>query len=50
MRADRADVINAAATRDQVTFVTSRGSRVVGVVSVAAAEQAVGDADTAAAG
>jgi hypothetical protein len=35
-----ADVINAAATRDQVTFVTSRGRRVAGVVSVAAAERA----------
>jgi prevent-host-death family protein len=40
LRADLADVINAAATRDQVTFVTSRGRRVAGVVSVAAAEQA----------
>jgi prevent-host-death family protein len=54
LRADLADVINAAATRDQVTFVTSRGRRVAGVVSVSAAEQAVGpdgqadgDADTA---
>ena len=42
LRADLADVINAAATRDQVTFVTSRGRRVAGVVSIAAAEQAVG--------
>ncbi|MBV9379450.1 MAG: type II toxin-antitoxin system prevent-host-death family antitoxin [Streptosporangiaceae bacterium] len=42
LRADLADVINAAATRDQVTFVTSRGRRVAGVVSVAAAEQAAG--------
>ena len=40
LRAALADVINAAATRDQVTFVTSRGRRVAGVVSVAAAEQA----------
>jgi prevent-host-death family protein len=40
LRADLADVINAAATRDQVTFVTSRGRRIGGVVSVAAAEQA----------
>jgi prevent-host-death family protein len=50
LRADLADVINAAATRDQVTFVTSRGRRVAGVVSVAAAEQAAGpdgDAGTA---
>ncbi len=54
LRADLADVINAATTRDQVTFVTSRGRRVAGVVSVAAAEPAVGeggqadgDADTA---
>jgi len=42
LRADLADVINAAATRDQVTFVTSRGRRVAGVVSVAAAERAAG--------
>ena len=42
LRADLADVINAASTRDQVTFVTSRGRRVVGVVSVAAAERAAG--------
>ena len=27
LRADLADVINAASTRDQVTFVTSRGRR-----------------------
>jgi prevent-host-death family protein len=40
LRAGLADVINAAATRDQVTFVTSRGRRIAGVVSVAAAEQA----------
>ena len=43
LRADLADVINAASTRDQVTFVTSRGRRVAGVVSVAAAEQAVSE-------
>ena len=42
LRADLADVINAAGTRDQVTFVTSRGRRVAAVVSVAAAEQAAG--------
>lgn len=42
LRACLADVINAAATRGQVTFVTSRGRRVAGVVSVATAEQAVG--------
>ncbi len=42
LRSDLADVINAAATRGQVTFVTSRGRRVAGVVSVAAAEQAAG--------
>lgn len=54
LRAGLADVINAAATRDQVTFVTSRGRRVAGVVSVATAEQAADtdgqaddDADTA---
>ena len=48
LRADLADVINAAATRDQVTFVTSRGRRIAGVVSVAAAEQAVGAGSQAA--
>jgi prevent-host-death family protein len=42
LRAGLADVINAAATRDQVTFVTSRGRRIAGVVSVAAAERAAG--------
>jgi prevent-host-death family protein len=42
LRADLAGVINAAATRGQVTFVTSRGRRVAGLVSVAAAEQAAG--------
>ena len=53
LRAGLADVINAAGTRDQVTFVTSRGRRVAAVVSVAVAEaaaedsQAAGDADTA---
>ena len=40
LRADLADVINAASTRGQVTFVTSRGRRVAGVVSVAAAAPA----------
>jgi prevent-host-death family protein len=43
LRADLADVINAAGTRDQVTFVTSRGRRVAAVVSVTVAEQAAGD-------
>jgi prevent-host-death family protein len=42
LRADLADVINAAGTRDQVTFVTSRGRRVAAVVSVSVAEQAAG--------
>jgi prevent-host-death family protein len=45
LRACLADVINTAATRGQVTFVTSRGRRVAGVVSVAAAEQAAAGAD-----
>ena len=40
LRASLADVINAAATRNQATFVTSRGRRVAAVVSVTAAEQA----------
>jgi prevent-host-death family protein len=43
LRADLADVINAAGTRDRVTFVTSRGRRVAAVVSVAAGEQAAGE-------
>ena len=43
LRATLADVINAAATRNHVTFVTSRGRRVAAVVSVAAAEQAAVD-------
>jgi prevent-host-death family protein len=43
LRASLADVINAAATRNHVTFVTSRGRRVAAVVSVAAAEQAAVD-------
>jgi prevent-host-death family protein len=43
LRADLADVINAAGTRDQVTFVTSRGRRVAAVVSVAAGERSAGD-------
>ena len=53
LRAELADVINAAGMRDQVTFVTSRGRRVAAVVSVAVAEaatedsQAAGDAATA---
>ena len=53
LRAELADVINAAGMRDQVTFVTSRGRRVAAVVSVAVAEgatedsQAAGDATTA---
>lgn len=42
LRADLADVINAAAVHDQVTFVTSRGRRLAAVVSVTAAEQAAG--------
>jgi prevent-host-death family protein len=43
LRADLADVINAAGMRNQVTFVTSRGRRVAAVVSVTAGEQAVGE-------
>ena len=40
LRADLADVISAAGTRGQVTFVTSRGRRVAAVVSVTAGERA----------
>ena len=53
LRAELADVINAAGMHGQVTFVTSRGRRVAAVVSVAIAEgaeevrQADGDAGTA---
>jgi prevent-host-death family protein len=52
LRADLADVINAAGMHNQVTFVTSRGRRVAAVVSVAIAEtatendQVAGDAAT----
>ena len=38
--ANLAAMINAAGTRDQVTFVTSSGRRVAAVVSAAIAEQA----------
>ena len=43
LRAELADVINAAGMRDQVTFVTSRGRRIAAVVSVAVAQRAEGD-------
>jgi prevent-host-death family protein len=43
LRAELADVINAAGMHDQVTFVTSRGRRVAAVVSVAVAERATED-------
>lgn len=43
LRAELADVINAAGMHGQVTFVTSRGRRVAAVVSVALAEEAVKD-------
>lgn len=38
LRAELADVINAAGMHNQITFVTSRGRRVAAVVSVAMAE------------
>ncbi len=38
LRAELADVINAAGMHDQITFVTSRGRRVAAVVSVAVAQ------------
>ncbi len=41
LREGLADVLNAAGTRGQVTFVTSRGRRVAAVVSVAVGEQAI---------
>ena len=40
LREGLAEVINAAGTRSQVTFVTSRGRRVAAVVSVTAGERA----------
>ena len=43
LRAELADVINAAGVHNQVTFVTSRGRRVAAVVSVTEAEAAVPD-------
>ena len=43
LRAELADVINAAGMRDQITFVTSSGARVAAVVSVAVAEAATED-------
>jgi prevent-host-death family protein len=48
LRADLAELINVAWTRDQVTFVTSCGRRVAAVVTVAVAEQAAGDSGPAA--
>lgn len=44
LRAELADVINAASTRDQVTFVTNHGRRVAAVVSVTIGERAAADA------
>ena len=43
LRAELADVINAAGVHNQVTFVTSRGRRVAAVVSVTMAEAAAPD-------
>ena len=43
LRAELADVINAAGMHNQITFVTSRGRRVAAVVSVAVAEAATED-------
>jgi len=47
LRAELADVINAAGMHDQITFVTSRGRRVAAVVSVATAEGAMEDSQAA---
>ena len=47
LRAELADVINAAGMHDQVTFVTSRGRRVAAVVSVSIAEGAAEDSQAA---
>jgi prevent-host-death family protein len=47
LRADLADVINAAGMYDQITFVTSRGRRVAAVVSVAIAEGVAEDSQAA---
>ena len=47
LRAELANVINAAGMHDQITFVTSRGRRVAAVVSVATAEGATKDSQAA---
>ena len=47
LRAELADVINAAGMHNQITFVTSRGRRVAAVVSVAVAEAVAEDSQVA---
>ena len=47
LRAELADVINAAGMHNQITFVTSRGRRVAAVVSVAVAEAVTEDSQVA---
>jgi prevent-host-death family protein len=44
LRADLADVLNAATVRNEVTFVTSHGRRVAAVVPVSVGESAAGGA------
>jgi len=40
VRASLADVVNQAATRGQITYITSRGRRIAAVVPIAVAEAA----------
>jgi len=40
VRHDLADVVNAAATRNRITYITNRGRRVAAVVPLHIAEQA----------
>jgi prevent-host-death family protein len=47
LRADLADVLNAAGVRDQITYVTSRGRRIAAVVPVQVAEDADSDGQAA---
>ncbi|MFC7721061.1 type II toxin-antitoxin system prevent-host-death family antitoxin [Nonomuraea recticatena] len=45
-RAKMADVLNDAAVRGQITFITNRGRRVAAVVPVPIAEEHLGDRPT----
>lgn len=43
LRANLAEVINAAAVRSEPTYITNRGRRVAAIVPAPVVEQAVGD-------